>query len=81
MKQSKVEREEREKQQKKKKYINVIFYIPYTKPYNPRFIWRPRDVRNPPEINANNLTLIHSAKPDCGRHTPFDIKSKHHKPR
>ena len=44
MKQSKVEKEEREKQQKKKKYINVIFYISYTKPYNPRFIWRPRDV-------------------------------------
>jgi len=36
----KVEREEREKQQKKKKYKNVNFNISYTKPYNPRFIWR-----------------------------------------
>lgn len=41
MKQSK-----EKKQQKKKKEINVDFYIFYTKPYNPRFIWRPRD-RNP----------------------------------
>ena len=31
--------------------------------------------------HSKTLNKASGSKPDCGRHTPFDIKSKHHKPR
>ena len=74
-------KEKKEKNNKKKKYKNVDFFIflilnPTTQGLSGGMISLYSLKRH-----SKTLNKASGSKPDCGRHTPFDIKSKHHKPR